>query len=214
MPIFPIDQDVVMESPRSTAGLLLVGVLVFGCEGGCERGCERRNAPSVGGATLAGTDCSDGLVRCVEGQVETSRLAHLPHPCGSMKEGKRSECVCPWDIVARCEKGCVAEGLVAIGDPDAGSRQLCRVDETALGTVLRPPLPGDPGLVTPRICNDVGVDCIDGSVRRCDGAGAPEQILSVCLHGCEPGIAIDHGERMIGDGAAEILCRRAHAERR
>lgn len=131
-----------------------------------------------------------------------------------MKEG-RNECACPWDLVTICgEPGCAVEGIVAIADPDAGARQLCGVSPAAFGAVARPPLPGDPGLVSPRICNDVGVACIDGSVRSCDGAGSPEQVLSVCLHGCDPGIGIDHGERMIGDGAAAILCRRAHAERR
>jgi hypothetical protein len=133
-----------------------------------------------------------------------------------MKEG-RNECACPWDTVTICGHGCAVEGLVAIADPDAGARQLCRVEAAALGAsagIARPPLPGDPALLSPRICNDVGVDCIEGSVRSCNGAGSPEQVLAVCLHGCDPGIAIDHGERMIGDGAAAILCRRAHAERR
>jgi hypothetical protein len=166
--------------------------------------------------SLAGTDCSDGLVRCVEGRIEASRLAHLPHPCGSpsLEEGRRSECVCPWDVVATCEDGCAAEGLVAIADPDAGGRKLCAVDKAAWGAVARPPLPGDPALLEPRICNDVALVCVDGAVRRCDGAGAPEQIVAVCVQGCDPGIAIDHGDRMIGDGVAQILCRRAHAERR
>lgn len=149
----------------------------------------------------------------MEGRVEASRLAHLPHPCGSLKEG-RNACACPWDTVANCGHGCAVEGLVATGEPDAGARQLCRVDPAAFGAVVRPPLPGDPGIASPRICADVGVACIEGSVRRCGGAGTPEQVLAVCVLGCDPGIGIDHGERMIGDGAAEILCRRAHAERR
>lgn len=199
-----------MVASRSTICVLLVAGLVSACDR-----CNgvRREPPNGGGGTLAGTDCSDGLVRCVEGRVEASRLAHLPHPCGSLKEG-RNECACPWDTVATCGQGCAVEGLVAIADPDAGGRQLCRVEPAAFGAVIRPPLPGDPGIVSPRICNDVGVDCIEGSVRSCSGAGTPEQVLAVCVHGCDPGIAIDHGERMIGDGAAAILCRRAHAERR
>ena len=131
-----------------------------------------------------------------------------------MKEG-RNECVCPWDPVAICgEEGCAVEGTVAIADADAGARQLCGVPPAAFGAVARPPLPGDPTPVSPRICNDVRVACIDGTVRSCDSAGSPEHVLAVCLHGCDPGIAIDHGESMIGDGAAAILCRRAHAERR
>lgn len=205
-----------MGPPRSTTGTLIAAVLLLGCERGCDGGCGPglgRGAPNGGGYDLGGTDCSDGLVRCVEGRVEASRLAHLPHPCGSMKEGK-SECVCPWDTVATCGKGCAVEGLVAIGDRDAGSRQLCGLEPAALGDVARPALPGDPALLSPRICSDVGVVCSEGAVRICGGAGTPEQVVSVCLHGCDPGIGIDHGERMIGDGAAAILCRRPHAERR
>lgn len=215
----------VMGSNRSTARAVLIGLVLVGCDRSCAR--TGREAPGGGGATpggssrgagfdLSGTDCSDGLVRCVEGRVEASRLAHLPHPCGSLKEGK-NECACPWDTVANCASGCADEGLVAIGDADAGTRQLCRVEPAAgggIGAIARPPLPGDPGLLAPRICSDVGVACTDGMVRSCDGAGAPEQVSAFCVHGCEPGIAIDHGERMIGDGAAAILCRRAHAERR
>jgi hypothetical protein len=130
-----------------------------------------------------------------------------------LKEG-RNECVCPWDSVIHCASGCAVEGIVAIGDADAGAGQLCRVEAAAASAIYRPPLPGDPALLDPRICNDARVACIEGSVRSCDGAGHPEQVLAVCLLGCDPGIAIDHGESMIGDGAAAILCRRPHAERR
>lgn len=199
-----------MGRARSTTIVLLAAALALGCERSCLG--PRREAPESGGASLGGTDCSDGLARCVEGRVEASRLAHLPHPCGSMKEG-RNECVCPWETVGICASGCAAEGVVAIADADAGVRQLCRAP-AALGAIARPPLPGDPVFLAPRICNDVFVACIEGAVRRCDGAGSPEQVFAVCLHGCDPGIAIDHGESVIGDGAAAILCRRAHAERR
>lgn len=201
----------VMGRARSTAHVLLGAAIALACD---RSSCgPRREAPGTGGTSLGGTDCSDGLVRCVEGRVEASRLAHLPHPCGSMKEG-RNECVCPWDTVRICASGCAVEGLVAIADPDAGSQQLCRVEPAALGAIVRPPLPGDPAFLAPRICNDVRLACIEGAVRSCTGAGSPEQVLAVCLHGCDPGIAIDHGESVIDDGAAAILCRRAHAERR
>ena len=207
-----------MSAAGSTLGRTLAAIAIVSTAlvcAACDRGCGglRREAPVSGSASLSGTDCSDGLVRCVDGRVEASRLAHLPHPCGSMKEG-RNECVCPWDSVGNCAFGCAVEGLVAFGDADAGATRLCRVDPAATGAIARPPLPGDPAFIAPRICSDVGVTCIEGSVRSCDGAGAPEQVLAVCHHGCDPGIAIDHGERTIGTGVAEILCRRAHAERR
>src|SRR5215207_6103511 len=101
-----------MEPRRSTGRVSLAVVLAValgvGCEGGCARGCLGlgQEAPGNGGASLGGTDCSDG-------------------------------------------------GLVAIADPDAGSRQLCRVEPAALGAIARPPLPGDPAFLAPRICNDV-----------------------------------------------------------
>ncbi len=178
---------------------------------GCERGCARSGltTPDAGAADLMGTDCSDGLVRCVEDRVEASRLAHLPHPCGSLAEG-RGACVCPWDTVARCPAGCAAPGLIAVGDADAGARQLCRPD----ANVARPVLPGDPVARSPAICREASVVCRDDVVRICDEAGRPERLVGVCLHGCEAGIGIDHGETAIDDGVAAILCRRDHAERR
>lgn len=186
-----------------TAGLVL---------GGCDRGClpiSGRATPDAGEVALMGTDCSDGLVRCVEDRVEVSRLAHLPHPCGSLTEA-RGACACPWDTVARCPNGCAAQGLVAVGDADAGARQLCRPSSS----VMRPLLPGDPAASSPRICGEASVACRDDVVRVCDEPGRAERLVAVCLHGCEPGIGIDHGESAIDDGVAAILCRRDHAERR
>lgn len=195
--------------PKSPATLLVLA-LALGISG-CGRGCAKagRGAPDAGALDLMGTDCSDGLVRCVEDRVEVSRLAHLPHPCGSLTEG-RGACVCPWDTVARCPSGCAAPGLVALGDADAGSRQLCRPD----AIVARPVLPGDQVAGSPRICGDSSVACRDGVVRICDEPGRPERLVAVCLDGCEAGIGIDHGESVIDDGVAAILCRRDHAERR
>ena len=155
---------------------------------------------------LEGTDCSDGLARCVDNRVEVSRLAHLPHPCGGTAEG-RGACACPWDFVATCETGCAASGLVAAAGPDVAIRQLCRPD----ANIVRPSFPGD---AAPRICAGPGLMCADGAVRVCDQAGRPERVLGICLHGCEPGIAIDHGEWAIDNGLPLILCRRDHAERR
>lgn len=195
---------------RRLRSALLVLVLALGA-GGCERGCAGRGRATrdAGGFDLAGTDCSDGLVRCVEDRVEVSRLAHLPHPCGSITEG-RAACVCPWDTVGRCPNGCAAPGLVAVGGADAGVRQLCRPD----AIVARPVLPTDPAAATPRICGEPSVACRDGVVRVCEEPGRPERLVAVCLLGCEAGIAVDHGETVIDDGVAAILCRRDHAERR
>jgi hypothetical protein len=196
----------VVRTNRLVPFVVLIGLPLGGCKRGCVQlptGGAEDGSSSLG---LEGTDCSDGLARCVDDRVEVSRLAHLPHPCGSTPEG-RGACACPWDAVARCDTGCAAAGLVALAEPDVASRQLCR----PAAILSRPAFPAD---ATPRICAGAAVVCVDGIVRICDEGGRPERLLAVCLHGCDPGIAIDHGEGVIADGFSAILCRRDHAERR
>jgi hypothetical protein len=212
---------------RLTASVALLFVL-----GGCERGClsrwiaERGAPPSPGGATaspdrgleLAGTDCSDGLLRCVGGRIEASRLAHLPHPCGADRSGEahRAACACPWDPLGRCASGCAVDGLEVLGAPsDAGAAQLCRPD----APVARPLLPDDPAPT--EVCAGRSVACVDGIVRTCEAAGRVTRPLAVCLHGCAMAVAIDStgdtadpGAAARPDGLVAILCQRDQAERR
>jgi hypothetical protein len=222
------------ERPRgnaskwATSALLLV--LLSGCERGClttwlaERGGGGQRPTASGGSTpmsrrsmdLSGTDCSDGLLRCVGGHVEASRATHLPHPCGSTSTREQPACVCPYDPIAICSSGCAEDGLEVIGEAtDAGAAQLCRPEMP----VARPLLPGEPAPTD--ICVDEGITCREAIVRTCDGAGQPTRALAHCLYGCQTYIAIDsidgirggHGTRTNPDGAISILCRRDHAER-
>jgi len=215
-----------MERRGRSANLVLLAMLVVGvC--GCERGClarwleDRGEAPAGKPRTLGleGTDCSDGLLRCVEGRVEASRAAHLPHGCGGGAGGteRRTACECPWDFVMQCASGCAREGLEAIGVlSDAGAVQLCRPS----APVARPVLPGDP--VPTDICTSEGVACVDGIIRACEAPGLPTRAVATCLNGCQSHVGMDGwgddsgdpGALKDPDGVASILCRRDHAERR
>lgn len=198
--------------------------------GGCERGClsrwlaekgvggAPRPAGSASGLSLEGTDCSDGLLRCVDGRVEASIAAHLPHPCSAENAAEaRQACTCPWETIAQCSSGCVMDGLEVIGERgDGGAMQLCRPD----APVARPLLPGEPA--PKEVCVDRGVTCVDGIVRVCEAPLRPTLGLAVCLHGCAGQVALDTanagpadpGATTNPDGVVSILCRRDHAERR
>jgi hypothetical protein len=162
---------------------------------------------------LSGSDCSDGLLRCIDGRVEASRTAHLPHPCGGAKRGERPACECPWEAFAPCPSGCALEGFEVIGSPsDAGAAQLCRASQP----VARPILPGD--AIPTEVCSTEGVACVDGIVRTCEARGQTVRAVAVCLHGCQPYVGIDDqgdpGASKNLDGVVAILCRRDDAERR
>src|SRR5947209_8781387 len=132
--------------------------LVFGLSA-CERGClatwlsDRSPSPIAGGESprgssspdaagaafdLAGTDCSDGLARCVEGRVEISLAGHVPHPCGSPRE-RGNACECPWRSVGQCATGCVKDGLEVVATGEVALVQLCAASEP----VVRPVAPTD-----------------------------------------------------------------------
>ncbi len=206
--------------------------LTASCDG-CERGCLLRSlggeGPNGGGGEapshrssprpgidLGGTDCSDGLLRCVDGRVEASRLAHLPSSCGaSGSRGKRNPenpgCSCPWDVLSQCTTGCADDGLEVLGSASAAI-QLCRPEQP----VARRLLPGDP--VPTDICAGESLACIDQIVRVCDAPGQPVTPVAFCLHGCEASVGIERDALKDGpvtnpDGVASILCRRHHAER-
>ena len=223
---------------RLTASRVTLVVLALGVAG-CERGCLSTwlaehgagsggrgdpsgpgpRSPGLGGAgprgsdgrdgsaiDLGGTDCSDGLARCSQGQVQVSIAAHVPHPCVAAKETPGA-CACPWQTVGQCRGACVKDGIEVVAVPDVAREQLC--DPGGVG--FRPPIPSESAVVT--ICGDDGVSCVDGVVRACASRGQPSRVAGVCVNGCAPGVVVDPGDVLTGDGAAMILCRRAHAER-
>jgi hypothetical protein len=209
--------------PRSrVSAALALAALAFGVSA-CERGClsrwleEKSVTPAVGSGgghrdaapsfDLQGTDCSDGLARCVEGRVETSVAAHVPHPCTPSRE-KPGSCECPWQVAGRCEAGCVKDGVEVVATPDVARAQLCAATEP----LLRPLLPAETASVS--ICADEGVSCVDGVVRACATRGQPAAAIGGCAHGCAAGIGVEPGDVLTGNGCAAILCRRTHAERR
>lgn len=208
--------------------LLVLVVLAFGVAG-CERGCggsKRSAAPTAGGTTprgssavdLGGTDCSDGLARCNDGQVEVSVAAHLPHPCapGEKTSPKaHGPCECPWRRIAGvCPRGCAKDGLEVVAEEAVAATQLCAPDPAA--PVVRELLATE--LTTVTICADESVSCEAGVVTVCTARGQPARRIAGCVHGCLAGpggsVSIDPGDLLTSDGAASILCRRAHAERR
>lgn len=210
------------RTPRAAA----LVALAFGVSA-CERGClstwlaDRSASPggggerprgsgdrdgAAGGFDLGGTDCSDGLARCVAGRIEVSVAGHVPHPCTSRE--KSGACECAWKAAGTCEAGCLEDGLEAVATAEVAIAQLC----TPLAPALRPLLPSESAVVT--ICADESVSCVDGVVRSCPAPGQPARALGACVAGCAAGIGVEPGDLLTSDGAAAILCRRAHAERR
>lgn len=212
---------------RRVAWAALAVVLLPACERGCAarrvieehlqgtppgpRGEGPQGSPRTGQfGDLLGTDCSDGLARCVSGRVEVSRAAHLPHPCApaASPEKPGGPCACPWDVVATCATGCAVDGLEVFAQPDVGT-QLCQPP----AIYARPARPEE--LADARVCAEGdGPSCRDGVVRVCDGAGLPARVAGVCVHGCEASVALDHGPTVPLDGALAILCVRPTAERK
>jgi hypothetical protein len=215
---------------------------------GCERGClstwlsehglgDRSHAPmSPAGepraVDLSGIDCSDGLLRCVEGHVEASRAAHLPYPCGAASQGvegrqgqsERGGCACPWELVNTCTAGCAEDGLEVIAAASDGAptsawgwkdsaAQLCRPEEPVARDIVPGDMPVGAGdRAVGEICSDEGVACRDGIVRVCDRRGQPMRAVGRCLYGCATQIALDdadtditHRSRTFDPGAAKHL---------
>jgi hypothetical protein len=204
---------------------LLLGALTMGVSA-CERGClmrwfeDRSASPGLGAESprgsvardgapsfdLGGTDCSDGLARCVDGRVEISIAGHVPSPCTARE--RPGGCSCAWAPAATCETGCVKDGIEVVASADVARAQLCAAAEP----LLRPLSPTE--LATVLICAEDGVSCVDGRVQACTTRGQPAQLLGACVNGCATGIGVEPGDLLTGDGPAAILCRRAHAERR
>jgi len=196
----------------------------------CERGClsrrmEESGSPTTGGVgprgsqgpdgsssfDLAGTDCSAGLARCVDGRVETSLARHIPYPCVAPAGRERGgACECPWENAGQCATGCVKEGLeVVAATPEVARVQLC----AATSPVIRPVTASES--VAAQICAEANVSCGANIVRTCSARGQPERLVAGCVVGCATGIALEP-EDVGTDGSevAAVLCQRAHAERR
>lgn len=193
----------------------------------CERGClstwlaDRSGSPGVGGEgprgstdrdaaartfDQGGTDCSDGLARCVEGRVEASVAGHVPYPCTAGE--KSGACECAWRLDARCASGCVKDGVEVVATAEVARVQLCAPTEPALRSLL----PAESAVVS--VCNDESASCVDGIVRSCAAPGQPARLVAACVSGCAAGVGVEPGDLLTADGAAAILCRRVHAERR
>jgi hypothetical protein len=205
------------------ARLALLAGLACGVSA-CERGClaiwiaersgssgvgrERPRAPAdaAGSFDLGGTDCSDGLARCTGGRVEVSVAGHLPFPCAAGE--KSGACACAWQAAGTCPTTCLKDGLEVVAAAAVARVQLCAPPEPA----ARPLLPSESAAVP--ICADESAACVDGIVRACAGPGQPARLVAACVGGCAPGIGVEADDLLTNDGAAAILCRRAHAERR
>lgn len=191
---------------RAALVLFLVGLC------GCERGCARNAIERArqGGAApvssqvfpLNAVDCPDGLARCRDGVIETSRLFSYPTPC----TGPAEKCTCPWDRLSPCEHGCVAEEIELALPRNRALSQLCAPSHSQ--TVARPPLPNV--AAPPGACTGEPYRCIGGVVVACeaDGAATAAVVIAACAHGCaDEGGALDD-DRITRDQAAPLLCRR------
>lgn len=107
-------------------------------------------------------------------------------------------CACPWDAIAKCDYGCVEEGVAFELSGDAGPPQLCKpehvADVVAAGEVML-----DAGEIA---CEMEGYRCADGVVSSC---ASPE--AARCVHGCAKldDVALDTDDLR---SAALVLCAR------
>jgi hypothetical protein len=192
--------------PRALAVLLGVALGT----GGCQRGClltwlrqsgavqDHEGIRGSGSLRLQYVDCPDGLARCVDGVVESSRLFRHPDPCSASAE----ECSCPWVKGERCTSGCVSEGTEVVLPPDEADHQLCAPPGGRADLYARPafaPAPSDPG------CDgDERYHCFGGVVVRCDEAAV--RALSVCLRGCAEERQTLDQRTLQDEQAAALLC--------
>lgn len=180
----------------------------------CERGCARdalERARQGSAAPIASqpfplnaVDCPDGLARCRDGVVETSRLFAYPVPC----TGPAERCTCPWDRLSPCDHGCVADDVELLLPRDRALSQLCAPARSQI--VSRPPLPGV--APPPGACDGEPYRCLGGVVVACDGDGdgpvGRAVVIATCAHGCaDEGGSLDD-DRITRDQAAPLLCRR------
>ena len=177
--------------------MLLVGALV-----GCGRSCS--HSPADDGdwkgrlrpLPLNAADCPDGLAKCEQGVVYASRLATIPQPCGT----PAAPCACPWDRLAECPHGCVADGVELVVEREPAKAQLCAPTRDN-GPLVRPPPPG----AAPPPCEEgERYRCATGLVVECVSGLAVGQ----CLRGCfAEGAAVDD-DGVSREAAFAMLCSR------
>ena len=112
------------ECPAAPSGLLILALCLAGCQRGClrEKAGEAMDRKHGVAASLAQVDCPDGLARCVEGVVQSSRLYAYSVPCTASPEA----CTCPWERVTICARGCAAEDVILPIPASAAADQLWR----------------------------------------------------------------------------------------
>ena len=187
---------------RRAAMALAPVAFLAGCGDGCGvRRIERAILGSPAGAVaLAVNDCPDGLARCEDGRVWVSRLARVPVPC----TGPAEACRCPWESVAQCEAGCVADGVLAVMERAQAPAQLCAPGAAAsLAPLARPAAADSP---VPGTCDEgVAYRCRDSAVIDC----AAKRVAGVCLRGCAASeSSLDEGSAIRREDAFAILCSR------
>jgi hypothetical protein len=187
---------------RGHLALMALCVLTCSCERGCARswfekhGVGEEGFSPRGVAPMSARDCPDGLARCAGGVVEVSRLASIPEPCSAPPES----CVCPWERLGECERGCVADGLEIAAERSVALPQLCApsVDSGTPARIVTAAQAAD--------CDeDVAWRCSGGAVVSC----AEHRVAGVCNRGCfaedtELGIDVPVGR----EAAFAILCSR------
>jgi len=191
----------VKRASFAAGGLTLLVVFLSGCERGClstwwdshvHSGATPQNLTTVPEEKVG---CIAGLVRCTAGAVQASRADVAAH-CSP--EG----CVCPWDDIGHCARGCVEEGVPIEMPIDAGPAQLCAPELDAGEVVSReePVLMDDAGDIQ---CEMEGFSCINGRVSSC---ASPH--VAVCTHGCAAldDLRLDNDDDL--HAAALILCAR------
>jgi hypothetical protein len=194
---------------RMGFGMLGLALALVLSVGGCQRGCllswleQQGAAPDPRGIRVGGSlelqyvDCPDGLARCVDGVVESSRLFRHPDPCS----GPVASCACPWDRVSPCSLGCVSEGAEVVLDPERAAHQLCVPAPDQL--YARPafgPAASDKG------CGDERYHCVASVVIACDQS--PVHAVAGCVRGC-----VAEGQTLDDDGVSDreavaLLCSR------
>jgi hypothetical protein len=178
-------------------------LLVAGCDKGCaarvdEMGNSRTdpNGTGKGSLPLRGVDCPDGLSRCAGQAVQASRLYTYELPC----KGTAEQCTCPWDNVAGCERGCVAENVELVMKKDRAALQLCA---PGAGDVLTGPPPKDL-VFAAMLCDSASYRCSQGVVVKC-GEGEP-LALAACVRGCADEDTVVGDDEATRDQAFAILC--------
>lgn len=185
-------------------------VAVFACAA-CSRGSlsdwvrtKKETVTELPRAFGPAIDCPDGVARCIDGVVEASRLARIPVPC--TKKETPGDCVCPWDVVADCPRGCASEGLSLVVPPERAAARLCAADPSK--PVARP---APDAIAPPGACAGEGYRCLTSLVISCSAGEArleagSARVLAACLRGCaHDGDSLDFAESD-ADGASRILC--------